>query len=878
MERSPSPPLPPDPWMRPKTVQSVREPFNVASSPALPPQHHPVQVPEARLSDTLRPRAASRPPPPPPPILHQPQPVREALNTAFEQSPVAQQQLDPEILRQVTEQVIRSLQNSNITAPTPTATVHPQHIQHVPPPPPPPTQHVPRSPTQSSTDSAPQRQYTPPSPKRGVDADYASPSSPERVSSEVASTYSRESLRSKGSIRSREPPVLLQMDGVSGMRRRTSVRRKGDGLVDEERPRRRDSGSDSTARDPSQPFRRDSRGSDSEYHDPPTRSRVRPPRIPSDVQEATIVEKAWRPLFDNGNPTVRLSQFLRGLANHLIDEYEPKDTLVVTPPKMLRFFNEVRLPDELYPWDTIFGSDITGASLSTMYRKLLCQHHLIQHQNYEVPSIPGLTPSGFEWFMTTLIQAHPDKEFERLSNAVMQMPISNADDKSERFPKQLSRRLLPVQGSLHAEQKIIASLAHEPLVQLKGASNMPPPPPASAPAQQTSFPERERKPYSQGPGSNSIDDEDLAAPSFPLERERKPYTAREGRGKNYSNESERERERDREIRPQTSHFKPTEAPPPTNRAERSNSGVPTQSAYNSSKSQGNGASEPVNIPSRSHRHSMGQGPPPAMPNNMNSGMNSSLSKGRRTPPPRNPYTKSEPLDLNGITTSQYASNLHPNYPSGGNARDQFSGGETEDDSHTRRNHRRRNSIDRDFRDRDRDRDRDHNRDRDRSTNTGGGVSSSGKDDPDPAPSNNNSSSARGYPVPPRRRNSISDRDRPATRGLPINTDDEARGGYPIPPRPAPPSSQGFATAAAAGGGDTGVGGAAGGGMPPVGSYPRGGGGFLDGRRSTWYAGNNNGGGGGGVGGFGGGTDGYGSFGGGGGGQQPQGYGGAERQY
>ncbi|TKA70984.1 hypothetical protein B0A55_08030 [Friedmanniomyces simplex] len=860
MERSPSPPLPPDPRMRPKTVQPLRESFPVAPSPSLPPQHHPVQVPDIRLSETSRPRTTSRPPVP---ILHQPQPVREALHDAFEQSPVAQNQLDPELVRQVTEQVIRNLQNSNIATPTPTptATAHPQHSQYVPPPPPP-VQPVPRSPTQSSTDSAPQRQYTPPSPeKRGVDAGYGSPSSPERVPSDAASNYSRESLRSKASVRSREPPTSMQTDGATGVRRHTSVRRRGEGMTEEERRRRRDSGSDSTARDPSQPFRRDSRGSESDYHEPPARSRVRPARIPSDVQEATTLEKIWQPLFDNGNPTVRLSQFLRGLAIHLIDDYEPKGTLVVTPPKMLRFFNEVRVPDELYPWDTIFGSKMSSVSLSTMYRKLLCQHHLIQYQNHEVPSVPGLTPSGFEWFMTTLIQAHPDQEFERLANAVRDMPISNADNKSERFPKELSRRLLPMQGSLHAEQKVIASLAHEPVVQLKGASNMPPPPPASAPPQQTSFPERERKPYSQGPASNNIDDDDLVAPSFPLERERKPYTAKEGRGKNYSNETERE------ARPPTSQFKPTEAPPPNNRSARSTSGVPTQSTYSNSSGQGSGVSEPMNIPSRSHRQSMGQGPPPAMLNNMNSGMNGSLSKGRRTPPPRNPYARSEPLDISGIPASQYASNLHPNYPPGGNARDQFAGGEAEDDPHARRNHRRRNSIDRDFRDRDRDRDRDPSTNNGGGGGGGGGGSSSKDDD---LSANNNT--GRGYPIPPRpRRNSV-DRDRPATRGLPPinnsnNIDDETRGGYPIPPRP-PPSSQGFAAVGAMGG-ETGYSAVAGSGGPaPVGSYPRnaGGGGFMDARRSTWYGG----GGGGGGNNVGGGTDGYGSFvGGAGGGQQQQ---------
>ncbi|KAK5711257.1 hypothetical protein LTR15_012547 [Elasticomyces elasticus] len=956
MERSPSPPLPPDPrTLRPSRNGNV----NMAPSPAPQPQsqQQAVQPPDIALSHTpTRARAASKPPPPPP-ILHQPQPMREALHDAFETAvPVAQSnQLDPELIRQVTEQVIRNLQQTNLSGGTPTPTPQTstfppqqQQQQYVPPPPPPVqpamSQVFPRaqerlSPAQSSTDSlrgpgqGQQRQWTPPSPEKreGVHAYVESSSSPERVPSESAagSTYSRESLRSKASIRSREPgsgsgpPVAMANEGVNGVRRRTSTRRTtpvdevGKGMekgADEERRRRRDSGSEtSTAtrrRDGSvsqsqQQYTRDrqnSRGSESEYHDAQpqqqpqartreqARSRVRPPRIPSDVHEIegmTTLEKIWGVLFDNGNPTVRLSQFLRGLAIHLIEDYEPKSTLVVTPPKMLRFFNEIRLSNELYPWETIFGGKMSHANLSTMYRKLGCQHHLVQYQAHEVPSVPGLTPQGFEWFLTTLILAHPEMEFERLGRALTEMPISNADNKSERFPKELSRRLLPAQGSWQAEQKIIASLAHEPLVQLRGASNAMPPPPASAPPNREQqqqipslFPERERMPYTSQATPAFVDDEDLIAPTMPIERERKPYTAREGRGKNYGvegGEREREREAGYENRLPTSQRMPvvdSSSPPratagANTRATRSNSNY-TGNNNNINKDggsqQSNGATEPVNIPSastsRGHRQSMGQGPPPAMFNNMtNNGnggggsggggtggmMNGSAPKRRQTPPPRNPWTRSEPFDLggNGVLGGQgHAGNLHPGH--GGTTRDAYAGGgnggETEDDDR-RRNHRRRNSVDRDFA-------------RDRSTN-------------------NEDAGGRGYPIPSpvssssRRRNSI-DRERPATRNFPPTAaDDDGVGigiggtrGYPIPPRP-PPSSQAFAN------GMDPVGYNGGSGGMPVGSYPRATG-FMDGRRSTWYGGNNAASGSGaGLGG----SDGYGSFSAGGNGNGQQTYGG-----
>ena len=178
-------------------------------------------------------------------------------------------------------------------------------------------------------------------------------------------------------------------------------------------------------------------GEESE-NDGASRSQARQPAASPDTGE-TPLEKFWQPLFDRGNPTMRLSQFLRGLALHLINDCEPKGNLVVTPAKMSQFVNETRREQEHYPWDIIFGGELTTVSISLMFQKLRCEHHLVQDQYDRVPTVPGLTPLGFASFMTYLIQAHPDTEYKRLGNAVMKMPISNADNKSERFPKELSK-------------------------------------------------------------------------------------------------------------------------------------------------------------------------------------------------------------------------------------------------------------------------------------------------------------------------------------------------------------------------------------------------------------------------------------------------------
>ncbi|KAJ4297585.1 hypothetical protein N0V90_005478 [Kalmusia sp. IMI 367209] len=253
------------------------------------------------------------------------------------------------------------------------------------------------------------------------------------------------------------------------------------------------------------------------------------------------IEKRWQRLFDlQGQPTPRLGQFLRGLAIHLIDDYEPKKSLVISPSKMLRFYNDVKLNGEIYPWDKIFGK-LPYSTLCKLYREMRCEHHLIQEHAAAQPDIPALTPLGFQEWMIAMIQAYPDAEYERLSRAVLDMPISNADDCKERFPKELPRRLFPQTENLQAQQRCAAVLSAEGVGPLRRAPTFPPPPPMS---QSTSVPpslERERSPYISRPDPRAAvsEDEDSVPISLPLERERKPYAAAPGGGKVYEDELNR---------------------------------------------------------------------------------------------------------------------------------------------------------------------------------------------------------------------------------------------------------------------------------------------------------------------------------------------------
>jgi hypothetical protein len=276
--------------------------------------------------------------------------------------------------------------------------------------------------------------------------------------------------------------------------------------------------------------------------------------------DMTVVEKIWGTLFDqSGEATPRLGQFLRGIAMHLISDYEPKDSLVVTPRKMQRYYEETKLDHEPYPWKDIF--DDRTSSISRMFRELEVQHHLVQEKASERPDIPGLTPRGFEAWFILLIKAHPDQEYERLAKTALDMPISNPDNRSERFPKELSRRLFPGRGDADIETKMCKSMSVHCNLNLPSrhgstatteqaeselrASNVglgsksggvPPTPRDSQPSTDQGPAGRPHSISSASASGAAVvsEGEDTPTPQ-PIERERKPYAAQPGGGKEYNN-------------------------------------------------------------------------------------------------------------------------------------------------------------------------------------------------------------------------------------------------------------------------------------------------------------------------------------------------------
>ncbi|KAL1956924.1 hypothetical protein VTO42DRAFT_6671 [Malbranchea cinnamomea] len=262
------------------------------------------------------------------------------------------------------------------------------------------------------------------------------------------------------------------------------------------------------------------------------------------AREETTMEKIWGHLFDrDGKPTHRLGQFLRGIAVHLIESFPPKNNLVVTPEKMQKYYEVNKVPGDTYPWKDIF--DDRMSSISRLYRDVQAEHHLVQERLDEKPDIPGLTPRGFERWMTLMIQAHPDQEFQRLQKTVLEMPINNPDDKRERFPKELSRRLFPRTGD-----QVVRELLEKSIVihcKVKPSVLAPRSSPKSGShhhrssstveigtrsAFQSEF-DRRRSTYT--PAVQADPEQEIS--SRPIERERKPYSAQPGGGKTYEDPS-----------------------------------------------------------------------------------------------------------------------------------------------------------------------------------------------------------------------------------------------------------------------------------------------------------------------------------------------------
>ena len=191
-------------------------------------------------------------------------PIDEAVNNAFDRAgQETSNYVPPDLIAQITQNVIKQLQTGGgLDASTPV----PPPPSRFSPPPPPVHQPVPLSPstTSGTSQNMPDRVYTPPSPQKHHD--YPNHTSPQSQSGYLP-----------------ENPTMEQKAARYSPRRHSS------------------------------PSSHISDSSDKAYARPKGPSRL------STGKEETTLEKIWGPLFDeDSRPTVRLGQFLRGLAVHIV--------------------------------------------------------------------------------------------------------------------------------------------------------------------------------------------------------------------------------------------------------------------------------------------------------------------------------------------------------------------------------------------------------------------------------------------------------------------------------------------------------------------------------------------------------------------------------
>ncbi|TGZ81245.1 hypothetical protein EX30DRAFT_348794 [Ascodesmis nigricans] len=172
----------------------------------------------------------------------------------------------------------------------------------------------------------------------------------------------------------------------------------------------------------------------------------KPTRVPSDdsfstvstspegpLARAPVLKEApkpgpkWQPpLVDlapgrEPRPSPQLRALLRAVANHLIKNIPPKDSLVLPHYKMIGFYHEFDMEDkEDRDWREFWSHP----RLSSMLTQLSVEHHLISPTPGRLaePTMVALTPTGVETWFFTLLMISPSRESNRLINILTRFP------------------------------------------------------------------------------------------------------------------------------------------------------------------------------------------------------------------------------------------------------------------------------------------------------------------------------------------------------------------------------------------------------------------------------------------------------------------------
>lgn len=140
----------------------------------------------------------------------------------------------------------------------------------------------------------------------------------------------------------------------------------------------------------------------------------------------------------NKQPTKVLDALLRGIANHISENVGRKDEKCLVPEKLATFYKAVG-----GNYDSLFV-EVPHPSISWIYASIGCQHTLQPTTNdFEPPSIPALTTSGFVRWQSIEILLGPEEHVPFIQNAVKNFGIKNPDN-GEAFPADLPTDAFPL--------------------------------------------------------------------------------------------------------------------------------------------------------------------------------------------------------------------------------------------------------------------------------------------------------------------------------------------------------------------------------------------------------------------------------------------------
>ncbi|KAH6621384.1 hypothetical protein B0J18DRAFT_225469 [Chaetomium sp. MPI-SDFR-AT-0129] len=428
-------------------------------------------------------------------------------------------------------------------------------------------------------------------------------------------------------------------------------------------------------------------------------------------KEISAVDRKWGTLFDQqGVPTKRWEQVIRGIGNYLKDEFMPQNSLVITPDKLAVLYSHHKLELEPFPFPEIFRGHHGAAppSLAELYQELGCEYYLVPAAPNARPTVPALTLLGWTRWMTLAMRSYPNEEAERLAKIVASLPINAdtlLDTKPERLPKQISRHLLPAEADRQARVLFFNTLRDH----LDAIRPPPPMPSKTRPIfirVDTSDGERPppspRSRYRPSEGTLSVShasDED--------ERHRRHSDRESDRERRRYHSRDRDRSRDRSRERDYHHSNNTINRPQLRREtstrtagrDRPASPITSQKPASSSSSlrvqpsvRGGSSNSNTSTPSL-RRRSTGPPPPSVSP--------------AREPPVVHLESKGRRPSVSGARGSD---SRRDERESSNRDRDRERERDRESD---REKERRERERDRDMRERDRERDRDRDRDRDR---------------------------------------------------------------------------------------------------------------------------------------------------------------------